>query len=115
MTTMINFLKKYGAFILTLLMFPILWPVYVLYELIRSTNVTYNDCREAWDLWICGTLLYCIVCAILWGIYKIVLMMYIAGYLIPSLMVLSAVLILIFVHISAPKILYYVFKNKKDR
>ena len=110
---MINFFKKYGVFILTLLMFPILWPAYAAYELTRSSRVTYNDCLEAWNLWVCGTVTYCIVCAVLWGIYKVAIMMFVAGYLIPCLAVLAAVLLLIFIHISAPKILYYIFKNKK--
>lgn len=110
---MIYFFKKYGVFMLTLLMFPIMWPVYVLYELIRSTNVTYNTCREAWNLWICGTLIYGTVCAALWGIYQVTLMLYAGGYLIPSLLVLATSLLLIFVHISAPKILYCIFKTKK--
>lgn len=113
MTTMINFFKKHGVLMLVLLMFPVLWPVYAVYELTRSTSVTYNDCLEVWNLWLCGTLTYCVVCAMLWGIYQIVLMMYSAGYLIPSLMVLAAVLLLVFVHISAPKLLFYIFKNKK--
>lgn len=113
MTTMINFFKKHGALILMFLMFPVAWPVYAVYELTRSTSVKYSDCLEAWNLWIGGTLTYCLVCAMLWGIYQIGLMMYIAGYLIPALMVLAAVLLLIVVHISAPKVIYYIFKNKK--
>lgn len=110
---MIYFFKKYGVFILILLMFPIMWPVYATYELTRSASVNYNDCREAWNLWIAGTVTYCAICALLWCIYKVALIMHSDGYLIPSMMVLAVALLLIFVHISAPKILYYVFKNKK--
>lgn len=113
MITMINFFKKYGEFILMLLMFPVLWPVYVVHELVSSNNVTHNTCTEAWNLWVCGTLTYCVVCAMLWGIYKVALMICIAGWFIPSLMVIAAASLLIFVHISAPKILYYILKNKK--
>lgn len=110
---MINFFKKHGVLILILLMFPVLWPVYVGCELVRAARVTYHDCLEAWNLWICGTVTYCVVCAMLWGIYQAVLALRATGYLIPCLMVLAAVLLLIFIHISAPKILYYIFKNKK--
>lgn len=110
---MIYFFKKHGVFILMLLMFPVMWPIYAAYELTRSTSVTYNDCLEAWNLWLSGTLTYCVVCAALWVIYQIILTLYVGGYLIPSLVVLAAVLLLIFVHIIAPKILYYIFKNKK--
>lgn len=110
---MINFFKKHGVFMLMLLMFPVMWPVYAVYELARSTSVKYNDCLEAWNLWIGGTVTYCVVCAMLWCIYQVALMLYSDGYLIPSLGVLAVALLLIFVHISAPKILYYVFKNKK--
>jgi len=113
MTTMINFFKKHGVFLLILLMFPVLWPVYLAYELTHSSSVSYYDCQEAWDLWLFGTLIYCVICAALWVIYQVVLMMYVAGYLIPCLTVLAAILLLIFVHISAPKIIYYIFKNKK--
>lgn len=115
MTTMINFFKKHGVFLLLFLMFPVAWPVFLVYELVRATSVTYNDCLEAWNMWIFGTLTYGVICAALWVLYHVVLTMYIAGYLIPALMVLAAVLLLIFVHISAPKLLYYIFKNKKDR
>lgn len=113
MMTMINFFKKYGALILMFLMFPVAWPVYLVYELTRATRVTYNDCLEAWNLWIFGTLTYGVICAALWVIYHVVLTMHITGYLIPALMVLAAVLLLIFVHVSAPKIIYYIFKKKK--
>ena len=115
MTTMINFFKKHGVLLLVLLMFPVLWPVYVAYELIRSSRVSYHDCQEAWNLWIFGTVTYCVICAALLVIYQVVLMMYVAGYLIPCLTPIAAILLLIFVHISAPKIIYYIFKNKKDR
>jgi hypothetical protein len=110
---MINFFKKHGVFMLMFLMFPVMWPVYAAYELTRSTSVTRNDCLEVWNLWLGGTLTYGVVCAILWGIYQAVLMLYVGGYLIPCLTVLAVVLLLIFIHISAPKILYYIFKNKK--
>lgn len=113
MTTMINLFKKHGVFLLMLLLFPVAWPVYVVCELTRSSSVSYNDCLEAWNLWLCGTLTYCVVCAGLWGIYHAALMLYMSGYLIMSLMVLATVLLLIFVHISAPKLLFYIFKNKK--
>lgn len=112
MTTMINFFKKHGVLMLVLLMFPVLWPVYLVYELVRSSRVTYHDCQEAWNLWLFGTVTYCVICAALWVIYHIVLTMYIAGYLIPALMVLAAVLLLIVVHISAPKVIYYIFKKR---
>lgn len=110
---MINFFKKYGVYIPMFLMFPIVWPVYVAYELIRSTRVTYNDCMEVWHMWVVGTLIYCIACAALWVIYQVALMLYADGYLITVLTVLAIPSLLIFVHINAPKILYYIFKNKK--
>ena len=112
--TMINFFKKHGALILILLMFPVMWPVYAMYELARSTSVKYNDCLEAWNLWICGTVTYCIVCAMLWCIYQVVLIIHSDGYLIPSLEVLGVALLLIVGHISAPKIIYYIFKKQKE-
>lgn len=113
MTTMINLFKKYGESMLILLLFPVLWPAYVVYEFARATSVKYNDCLDAWYMWILGTLTYCVVCAVLWVIYKVVLMMYVEGYLIPCLTALAAILLLIFVHISAPKVIYYIFKKKK--
>lgn len=114
MTTMINFFKKHGVFMLMLLMFPVVWPVYAAYELTRSTSVTRNDCLEVWNLWLGGTLTYGVVCAMLWGIYQAVLMLYVGGYLIPALMVLAAVLLLIAVYIIAPEVIYYIFKKKKS-
>ena len=113
MTTMINFFKKHGVFMLMFLMFPVAWPVFLVYELTRSSRVTYHDCQEAWNLWLFGTVTYCVICAALWVIYQIVLTMHVAGYLIPLLTALAAILLLVFVHISAPKVIYYIFKNKK--
>lgn len=110
---MINFFKDRGVYILILLMFPVMWPVYVVYELTHSARVTYDDCLSSWNLWLSGTLTYCVVCAALWVIYQVILTLHEGDYLIPSLVVLATVLLLIFVHIIAPKILYYIFKNKK--
>jgi hypothetical protein len=110
---MINFFKKRGVYLLIFLMFPVIWPVYAVYELTRSARVTYNDCQEVWNLWICGILIYCIGCAGLWGIYQAARILYTSGYLIPTMTVLATVLLLIFIHISVPKLLYYIFKNKK--
>jgi hypothetical protein len=113
MTTMINFFKKHGVLMLVLLMFPVLWPVYLVYELVRSSRVTYHDCQEAWNLWIFGTVTYCVICAALLVVYQVALTMHAAGYLIPLLKSLAAILLLVFVHISAPKVIYYIFKKKK--
>ena len=110
---MINFFKNHGAFILLLLLFPALWPVYAVYDLARFTHVSYDDCREAWSMWIGGTALYCAVCAILFGIYavlygifQVALMLYADGYLVYALIGLG-VAIMIFI---APWILYFIFK-----
>lgn len=110
---MINFFKERGVYILISLMFPVMWPIYAVYELTHSTRVTYNDCLDVWRMWVIGTLIYCISCAALWVIYQVALMLYADGYLITVLTVLTVPLLLIFVHISAPKIIYYIFKNKK--
>jgi len=106
---MINFFKKNGALILMFLMFPIMWPVYAVYELARSTSVTHDDCLTVWSIWMGGTAVYGIACAVLWGIYQLVLMTYANGYLVHTLIGLGVV-IAIFI---APEILYYIFKNKK--
>lgn len=107
---MINFFKNHGALILMLLMFPVLWPVYAVYDLARLTQVSYDDCTEAWSMWIVGTALYCTllfgIYAVLYGIFKVALMLYSDGYLVYVLIGLGvAVMILI-----APRILYCIFK-----
>lgn len=110
---MINFFKNHGALIIMLLLFPVLWPVYAVYGLAHFSHVSYDDCCEAWLMWIVGTALYCAVCAILfgicavlYGIFQVALMLYADGYLVYALIGLG-VAIMIFI---APRILYCIFK-----
>lgn len=107
---MLNFFKNHGALILMLLMFPVLWPVYAVYNLAHLTQVSYDDCREVWFMWIVGTALYCAllfcICGVLYIIFQVALILYSDGYLVYALIGLGVVVM----SFIAPRIIYCIFK-----
>lgn len=109
LTMMTNFSKKSVALALMILLFPVLWPIYAVYELSCKSRVTRDDCVDVQVMWVLGTIVYAFACMVLCAAYFGIITIYNAGYMEHALMGLGAVLA-IFI---APDVLYYIFKITK--
>lgn len=106
LTTMIDFFKKGAEIALLLLLFPVIWPIYVVHDFLHQKNVTYYDCTVSGILWVLGTIHYALACFVLCEAYFGITFVYDARYLEHVLMGLGAV----FAIFIAPNVLYYIFK-----
>lgn len=111
LTTMIDFFKKGAEIALLLLLFPVIWPIYVVHDnLPCQRHVTYYDCAVAGILWVLGTILYALACFVSCEAYFGITFVHDAGYLGHVLMCIGVPLA-IFI---APDVLYYIFKIIKN-
>lgn len=106
LTMMTDFSKKGVAFALMILLFPVLWPIYAVYNLSLQKHVTHYDCSEARTLWVMGTICYVAICFVLCFACLVVITLYNTGYLVHVLICLGAA----FAIFIAPDVLYYIFK-----
>ena len=115
MTTMINFFKTNCGFTLLCLLFPVLWPIFIVWEFMHKKNVTLNDCIFAWNMWLLGCLAYVIVCAILFAIYLGVVQLYLHGYLFITLHILGILIGCTLVYFTIPSAMYWIFSKIHKR